>query len=196
MKATRHISTRRHVNDHAHPEFVEAVTVSRFWRMVATGSTDSCWPWLGDQDGHGYGIFTYHGTRKPAHEMALSFTIGEKRLDGLDTCHSCDNPICCNPHHLRFGTRQSNVDDMFARGRNLVGEARANSKLTNAAVREMRLRRAMGALQKDLANDYGVSAAYVSEIVNGLTWQDAGGPITGIGKRTKKSPTSRRGKVA
>lgn len=98
--------------------------------------------------------------------------------------------------HLRFGSRQSNVDDMWERGRGPSGERSPQSKLTNSTVREMRLRRANGALQKDLARDYGVSAAYVSEIVNGLVWQDAGGPITGKGKRDRKSPTSRRRKAA
>ena len=197
MKATRNqVPTRRSVNPHAHPDLIEAVAVSRFWRMVSCGDADECWPWTGDVDRGGYGIFTYHGTRRPAHEMALSFTIGEKRLDDMDTCHSCDNPPCCNPAHLRFGTRQSNVDDMVARGRHVHGEKSPNAKLTTALVRELRLRRAMGALQRDLALDYGISAAYVSEIVNGLVWQDAGGPITGKAKRTKRNQSSRRGKVA
>lgn len=37
---------------------------------------------------------------------------------------------------------------------------------------------------------------YVSEIVNGLVWQDAGGPITGRGKRARRTPRSTRGKAA
>lgn len=190
------LPTRRRVNPHAHPDLTEAVTVSRFWRSVQIGAPDQCWPWLGDTDRNGYGIFTYHGTRKPSHELALSFSIGEKRLPGYDTCHSCDNPPCTNPSHLRFGTRQSNVDEMHARGRHAPGDSASWTKVTDAQVREIRHRRAMGALQKDLAAAFGVSAAYISEVVNGLVRQDAGGPITGNAKRTKKSPNSRRGKAA
>lgn len=189
------IPTRRHVNNHPHEDLAEAVTVSRFWRSVQIGCTNECWPWMGDSD-DGYGVFFYRGKVMRATELALSFTTGEKRLPGMDTCHACDNPSCVNPGHLRFGSRQSNVDDMHARGRAATGERHPGSKITADIVREIRLRRAMGALQKSLAAQYGISAAYISDIVNGLVWQDAGGPITGSSKRTKRTPTSRRGKVA
>jgi hypothetical protein len=192
----RRLPTRRAVNAHPAPDLVEAVAVTRFWRMVQMGDDSQCWLWTGDQDGKGYGIFTYRGRRRPAHEMARSFTVGEVRPDGFDTCHSCDTPLCCNPHHLRFDTRQSNVDDMFERGRAPIGEANKSAKLTNAIVREIRERRAAGARQVDLAEQYGVSPAYISDIVNGLVWQDAGGPITGKSRRTKRYKNSTRGKAA
>lgn len=190
------LPTRRRVNQHAAPELLEAVTVSRFWRSVQTQGADECWPWTGDTDSDGYGIFFYAGRTRPAHELALSFSTGEVRSDGLDTCHSCDNPPCCNPAHLRFGTRQSNVDDMFARNRAQIGEASTHAKLSNRIVLEIRTRRAAGARQKDLAQQYGISAAYVSDIVNGLTWQEAGGPVTGKSKRAKRYPNSTRGKLS
>lgn len=196
MIKQRGLQTRRRVNSDPHPTLVEAVAVSRFWRAVDVRTDDECWPWRGDQDANGYGIFTYNGVRRPAHELARSFSIGELRPHGFDTCHSCDVPLCCNPLHLRFGTRQDNVDDMWARGRGSHGEARPNAKLTNDLVREMRERRSLGARQVDLAVDYGISVGHVSDIVNGLSWQDAGGPITGRSKRTKRYPHSRRGKVA
>ena len=133
---------------------------------------------------------------RPAHELALSFTTGEARTDSFDTCHACDNPPCCNPRHLRFGTRQSNVDEMHDRGRGLIGERSPQAKLTNADVKAIRERRANGALQKELALTYGVSAAHISEIVNGLAWPDAEGPITGRSKRTQRTPSSTRRKAA
>lgn len=193
----RRLPTRRQVNPHAHPDLVEAVTISRFWRMVTVpGTADACWPWSGDTDEDGYGVFYYKGKRKQAHELALSFSTGEQRPAGLDTCHSCDNPPCCNPAHLRFGTRQDNVDDMWGRGRGVAGEAHPMARLTNSLVREIRERRAGGARQIDLAAQYGVSSAYISDIVNGLVWQDAGGPITGRSKRTRRYKNSQRGKAA
>lgn len=79
--------------------------------------------------------------------------------------------------HLEHAARQ----EAFAE----VHEAKA-AKLTEAAVVEIRSRRANGAMQKTLAADYGVSDAYVSEIVNGLVWRHAGGPISGTSKRTSK----------
>ena len=189
------LSNRRHVNIDPAPELAEAVTVTRFWKLVTQGAPDECWEWTGDTD-DGYGVFFYHGRMRPAHELSLSFSTGEKRLESLDTCHSCDNPPCVNPAHLRFDTRLSNVRDMWDRGRIESGEAHPHSRISDATVREIRQRRANGARQIDLAEQYGICSAYVSEIVNGLVRQEAGGPITGRSKRTQRSPRSTRRKAA
>lgn len=109
---------------------------------------------------------------RPAHEMALSFTRGEKRIDTLDTCHSCDHPLCCNPNHLRFDTRASNVQEMHDRGR-----AARGGKLTDEQIVLIRERRAAGARQKDLAEQFGVTDGLISMIVRGLRWPNVEGPI-------------------
>lgn len=170
---SRTLARTRKISADPHPELAEAVMVSRFWRLVNITSEGECWPWTGYLDNDGYGLFVFHGRRRPAHELAYSFTYGEKRLPTLDTCHSCDNPPCCNPNHLRFGTRQSNVDEMRERDR----AATPNRKLTDAQVIEMRERRASGARQKDLAEHYGITDGAVSMIVRGLQWANVGGPI-------------------
>ena len=168
--------------------------VTRFWSNVERGSEEQCWPWTGYSE-DGYGRFYIDGRMIGAHELAVTFTTGEERLPGLDTCHTCDNPPCCNPKHLRFDTRQSNVDDMFDRERARVGEAHHAARLSPELVRMIRERRSAGALQRDLAKQYGISAAYVSDIVNGLAWQTAGGPVCGRSKRQKRYPNSRIGKM-
>jgi hypothetical protein len=148
------------------------VDVTRFWGMVSRQGPDECWPWQGDTDRNGYGVFVWHGKKLGAHESALSFTTGEVRLDKLDTCHSCDTPPCCNPAHLRFDTRSANVQEMFARGR-----GRRARKVTNEDVVLMRERRAAGARQRDLAEQFNITDGQVSMIVRGIRWPDAGGPI-------------------
>ena len=164
--------TRRRVSADPHPTFADAVAVSRFWSLVDIRADDECWPWLGDEDGQGYGIFSFRGRRAGAHQYALSFTTGEEKLPGLDTCHSCDNPPCCNPYHLRFDTRLSNVEDMISRGR-----ANRARKLTDEDVVMIRERRANGARQKDLAAQYNVSDGAISMIVRGVRYENVGGPI-------------------
>lgn len=172
MNATRNsLPNQRRVSSHAHPELAEAVTISRFWRSVNIGNDNECWPWLGDTN-KGYGAFFYQGKMAGSHELALSFSTGEKRHHSLETCHSCDNPICCNPHHLRFDTRQSNVDDMHERNR-----ASRTGKLTDSDIITIRERRALGARQIDLAEQFGVSDGQISMIVRGLRWASVGGPI-------------------
>ena len=164
--------TRRRVSADPHPLFAEAISVTRFWGLVERRSKDNCWPWLGDTDRNGYGVFFFNGKVYGAHELSLSFSTGEKRLDGLDTCHSCDTPECVNPAHLRFDSRLSNVRDMHARGR----QGRSG-KLTDEKITEIRKRRANGARQIDLARDYGVSDGQISMIVRGKRWAEVGGPI-------------------
>jgi hypothetical protein len=88
------------------------------------------------------------------------------------TCHSCDNPPCCNPSHLRFDTPAANVADMHARGREVNAV-----KITDDQVRLIRERRALGARQLDLADQFGVDQNYISMLVRGLRRPKAGGPI-------------------
>lgn len=154
------------------PDFADAVKVTEFWRLVNIRGDDDCWPWAGYAE-EGYGRFYFRGKMMGAHELALSFTTGEQRAAGLDSCHSCNNPICCNPRHLRFDTRASNVRDMVGAGRCANG----TSKLGPDEVLLMRTRRAGGAAQKDLAKQYGISEGQVSMIIRGLRWPDVGGPI-------------------
>ena len=90
----------------------------------------------------------------------------------MDTCHSCDNPRCVNPEHLRFDTRQSNVREMYERGR-----APRQGRLSDQDVVLIRMRRAAGARQKDLARDFGITDGQVSMIVRGKRWPNVGGPI-------------------
>lgn len=165
-----------------------AVRVTGFWANVPVRPPGECRPWTGYVNDDGYGEFFFAGKMYGAHELAVTFTTGEVRDPALDTCHSCDNPPCCNPEHLRFASRLENVRDMHERGRARVGSAHPFARLTEEAVIEIRVRRANGAMQKTLAADYGVSEAYVSEIVNGLAWRSAGGPIT----RTTGKRASRR----
>lgn len=155
-----------------------AMEITRFWFNVAPENEDGCRPWIGDTFGDGYGLFTWRGRRFPAHELALTFATGEIRDETLDTCHSCNVPLCCNPAHLRFDTRKSNVADCISAGRHpWQGERNPSAKLTKGDVETMRNRRANGARVKDLADHYGVTNGLVSEICRGLRWRTAGGPI-------------------
>lgn len=149
-----------------------AKRVTEFWRSVAiTDNESECWEWLGYAE-DGYGLFYLDSKMVGAHELALTFTTGERRAPGLDTCHSCNNSLCCNPHHLRFDTRASNVADMLAAGRQRRG------RFSDDTIRTIRLRYASGARQTDLAADYSITNGLVSQIVRGLRYRDAPGPIT------------------
>lgn len=139
-----------------------ATRVTEFWNTVASGPPAECWPWQGYVE-DGYGKYSFAGRMRGAHELALTFWTGERRHPSLDTCHSCNNPICCNPHHLRFDTRKSNVEDMDLAGRRVQGP----TKLTAEQVATIRLRIANGARQQELAVEFGVSNSMISMIKTG-----------------------------
>lgn len=180
-------NNNRRIAESPHDDLADAVTVSRFWRLVDRKADDDCWLFQGYLDRNGYGVFVDGtGRKRPAHELALSYTTGEMKLPGLDTCHSCDRPTCCNPNHLRFDTRQSNVDDMVKRERGARGSRSPHTHLTEADVVLIRRRREMGARHKDLAIDFNISPGAVTAIVHGRNWKHVGGPITNRSKSSTK----------
>ena len=152
-------------------DLVVAVQVTEFWMHVQRAGPDDCWPWVGYAE-EGYGRHHFDGQMRGAHELALTLTTGEVRSPDLVTCHSCDNPPCCNPKHLRFDTRASNVYDMDSRG-----GRRSARKVPDDVIKLIRVRRAAGAAQQDLADQYGLSESYVSMVVRGQRRPEAGGPI-------------------
>ena len=136
--------------------------VTEFWMTVDRREADECWIWTGGVDRNGYGVFHFEGRNRPAHELALTFSTGEIRHKSLDTCHECANPPCCNPGHLRFDTRSSNVQDMLRHGNH-----NPRRKLSDEEMRLILERRSLGARQQDLADQFGVCASTISKIVNG-----------------------------
>jgi len=93
------------------PEFAE-----NFWTSVKVGALDECWCWRHTKNADGYGVCSH----VLAHRIALVLS-GRVLLQSDCVLHSCDNPPCCNPHHLRVGTRLENTDDCRKRGRMRYG---------------------------------------------------------------------------
>ena len=88
--------------------------------------------------------------------------------------HTCDRPPCCNPAHWVAGTQRQNVQDMLDRGRRVIspsrGERNGMARLTEDQVRDIRARKAQGALLRELAPEYGVSTRLISMVVRREKW--------------------------
>lgn len=132
-----------------------------------------CILWEGART-NGYGALRVGGRVVYAHRLAYEAAYGPVP-SGLNVLHSCDNPPCINPEHLRAGTQADNVRDMWVRGRAVpppvhYGETHHLAKLTAEKARAIRADRR---LLREIAADYGVSLAVVSSIRRGRTWRHA-----------------------
>ena len=84
----------------------------------ATGQA-GCIEWAGPRDKDGYGKTWWQGRHARAHRVAYCKAHGLDlaNIDGQLVLHSCDNPSCVNPQHLRTGTSEDNAQDKVNRGR-------------------------------------------------------------------------------
>jgi hypothetical protein len=144
--------------------------VVRFMEKVQ--KTDSCWIWLGSKDKDGYGWIRAQipgGVTRKAHRFAYAHFRGTIP-DGMQVCHTCDNPSCVNPDHLFLGTVADNQKDMRDKGRDrkLKGaecpRALITEEMAIAILRDPR-RHAV------IAEEYGIRPSTVSSIKTKVSWR-------------------------
>lgn len=156
------------------------------------GSPNECWEWGGPLLG-GYGLLFLdtnkaNGRRNSAlaHRYSFMRSHGEIPMGKPCILHSCDNPRCTNPGHLRAGTRGENNAERSAKGRSgtrlfspemrdryserFRGEGNAIAKLTEAQAKAIKYG------HKDLSNLqvaalYGVSKGAASLIRCNRNWR-------------------------
>lgn len=142
-------------------------------RNEVTVTASGCIEWNGPKNNRGYGRIG----RDYAHRLAYELHHGPIPA-GMFVLHSCDNPSCCNPQHLRVGTHRDNMRDAVERDRvhrpgpaQVRGEANATAKLTEADVLAIRDDAQRGVTQRFLAARYGVTQGCISSITTRRTWR-------------------------
>lgn len=139
--------------------------ISRLLANIDT-SGEYCWEWRGSVGSHGYGNFDYPGATGTAHRAAYLMLIGEIP-EGMHVLHRCDNRRCVRPDHLFLGTHADNMADMARKARAVRGEAHPKARLTEDIVRQIR---AATGTQREIAERFGLSQGYVSQIKNRRLW--------------------------
>ena len=146
------------------------------YRIAASG----CWEWHGRLNQCGYGVFVVgHSRAYLAHRVVYAHLFGELKPKQC-VLHKCDNRRCVNPAHLWVGTQADNVRDMIAKKRHKPrtpqhGEDNPMAKLTAAQVAEIRRRyRPRKITLAMLGEEFGVSQATISMIVNSKRWRRNG----------------------
>lgn len=106
-----------------HHSYVGSDMVQRFFEQIDKKDT-GCWHFGNSK--RGYGCISLGQRRGHTNAHRLSYEIHKGPIpDGLHVLHSCDNPICVNPDHLRAGTHADNMRDMAIRGRSRKGRKQA-----------------------------------------------------------------------
>lgn len=136
---------------------------------------NGCWEWNGKLNNSGYGCFqkVIDGKKVEVRAHRVSYEIWKGEItEGMQVCHTCDNPSCCNPDHLWLGTAKENVQDCVKKGRRLNARKRAvaSGKITEEQVIEMRELYRNGTSRKDLEKRYGMSQSQVSGILTYKFW--------------------------
>lgn len=131
----------------------------RFWEKVNKGGQDDCWEWTGALS-KGYGLFgdgsTFCGERR-AHRVSWVLQNGSIPR-GMLVLHTCDNPSCVNPWHLKLGTHDDNMKDMVSKGRTNT------LKFPDAYIDYMRELKKSGASLRDVCYKfYGFSQSTITK---------------------------------
>lgn len=83
-------------------------------RVIVTET--GCWEWQKFRNKLGYGHTNWRGRSWTVTRLVHAAHYGafDPRKD---VCHECDNPPCCNPHHLWLGDQKTNQADSVEKGR-------------------------------------------------------------------------------
>lgn len=85
---------------------------------------DTCWLWTGELNRMGYGRLDIYRNNRRYRVMAhrLSYFLAHGSIPGDQLIrHTCDQPSCCNPHHLILGDQKQNMQGAKTRGRVNLG---------------------------------------------------------------------------
>ncbi len=151
------------------------IGVERFWNGVDVRGNMECWPWKKGRNYDGYGVIAeprIKGRRRQVlltHRVAWVIANGPIPL-GLNVCHTCDNPPCCNPSHYFLGDNKDNTNDKISKGRQCRGESNGAAVLTKEAVIKIRADHSNGIKVAEIALANGICQAHVYKLINREAW--------------------------
>lgn len=145
-------------------------SMNRLLRYSRDDMNTGCRIWTGQiNKPGGYGRISYRKKQWRAHRLAYVLLWGPIP-EGMDLLHSCDNPLCINPHHLRPGTHAENIAEAYRKGRKTVpqGPLHPRFKLTEEQAREAIESTEPVAI---IAARFGVAKSTIYRLKNGTTWK-------------------------
>lgn len=143
--------------------------------LSKVNQTENCWEWCGTKNPAGYGIIQTDWAKEMKTQYAhrISYMLFKGDLNGLDILHSCDNPKCVNPSHLRLGTQAENNKDRDEKGRHkaLSGLEHGSSIFNKQQIDDIRKMRSEGIYYKDIAEKYNCNRRTIERICLNKTYK-------------------------
>lgn len=138
------------------------------WKHINQVFPELCWEWTGSTCRGNYGEMNINWVKYKVHRIVYELIYGPIP-EGLFVMHQCNNPLCCNPNHLKLGTQKDNMEYKVLCCRQPMEKNVHNCKLTNDQILEIRQRYINGECnQSKLAKEYGVVHQHMSRIINKL----------------------------
>ena len=138
-----------------------------------------CWLWLGYATKSGHPMMRVNGGG-PAYVRRVALgCVGRSPGARVPVVPACGDKRCCNPAHLQAttcsavsqGVAERGKGSMAQRAQKIAVARRAQSRLTQDAVRD--IRSGCGSA-RDVAQQHGVSVSRVYAIRRGDSWRELG----------------------
>ena len=129
---------------------------------MKNGDVQQCWPWKKSvSGGKGRPYFDVNGVKYLAYRLTYEMYHGPIP-DKQVVRHKCDNPNCCNPHHLELGSHQENMDDMVERERH---------GLPHHTVKSIKRLIEKGVSDAEIAERFGQTPENIAKIRQGVSYK-------------------------
>jgi hypothetical protein len=179
LSAKKHLIAGSHEERGCHrgvPLRASDINMAKFNKKIdrSAGPT-ACWLWCGSDNGQGYGMFRVNKSYRLAHRCAAALAFGEVGA-GLLVMHTCDNPPCVNPAHLRVATQSDNMRDRSEKGRAVYVATERNPVcwqhgwLSAYSCDLCQLEREKGLIESEIAARLEVRARFVARVRARLTF--------------------------
>lgn len=133
------------------------------------GPRGDCLEWSAYRDRDGYGKASHDGQQRSVTRLVMKM-LG-RGVDGMVVMHTCDNPPCVNPLHLRVGSCADNHADRNAKRRQARGSRSGSARLKEQDIATIRECCGRGDTQLSVAKRFGVSRTTIQAIVSKTTWR-------------------------
>lgn len=141
-----------------------------------------CLLWQQGTTGQGYPCAAFNGLKTVNVRRWVLEQLGHD-MTGRRSMSRCRNRLCLAEKHLFPATRDQANKWLGAQGllstpavrasRTLTARSREATKLDMAKARQMRERRADGAVLTAIASEFGVSADTAWKVIHHMTWREA-----------------------